>query len=375
MQFASNRSLWMGLGGLVVAVALLALWRGAAQPAAQEAGPAEVQISEAGLLQLSEAQAQALQLQVEPAQAAEVVAVSGLAAEALAPLDASAGVVAAFAGVVTRVLVDEGDDVRRGQPLVRIQSREVLSAQAALAQARSEAEIARQQAERDQALLKEGIIAAARAQASRAQLAVAEGARVQAEGALSGLRLVSGTVPGEYEVLAPMDGRVLQRMVVPGQALDALAPVFSIAAPGRLDVVFNVSLALREHLSPGLQVQLPGGGSGEVVAIAAGTDRASQSLRVRARVEQPGALVAGEHFVLNLLLPAAPDAVRVPVSALVIQGDAQALYLQEPDGYRGVLVERLGGDGAHAVVTGAVRPGDQVVVRGAGALKTMLPGT
>src|SRR5690606_7145384 len=91
MQFASNRSLWMGLGGLAVAVALLVLWRGADQPVAAEAGPAEVQISEAGLLQLSDEQVQALQLQIEPAQAAEVVAVSGLAAEALAPLDASAG--------------------------------------------------------------------------------------------------------------------------------------------------------------------------------------------------------------------------------------------------------------------------------------------
>src|SRR5690606_27651420 len=154
---------------------------------------------------------------------------------------------------------------------------------------------------------------------------------VQAEGALSGLRLTAGTVPGEYEILAPLDGRVLQGMVVPRQALEALAPVFSIAAPRRRDVVFNVALALSSHLTPGLKVQLPGEGSGEVVAIAAGTDRASQSLRVRARVDEPGALVAGEHFALNLLLPAAPDAVRVPVSALVIQGDAQALYLQESE--------------------------------------------
>lgn len=375
MHSASNRFLWIGLGGLAVAVALLVVWRGAGQSAADEAGPAELQISESGRLILDDEQVQALQLQVEPVQAADVVAVSGLAAEALAPLDASAGVVAAFAGVVTRVLVDEGDDVRRGQPLVRIQSREVLSAQALLAQARSEAEVARQQASRDEALFKEGIIAAARAEASRAHAAVAEGTRLQAEGALSGLRTVSGGVPGEYEILAPMDGRVLQRMVVPGQALDALAPVFSIAAPGRLDVVFNVTLALREQLAPGLKVQLPGDGTGEVVAIAAGTDRASQSLRVRARVEAPGALVAGEHFVLNLLLPAPSGAVRVPVSALVAQGQTQALYLHDEDGYRGVLVQRLGGDGVHAVVTGEVQPGDQVVVRGAGALKTMLPGT
>lgn len=374
MQSANKRSLIGGLSALAVLIVAFIVWRGSDEPPAQAAPEAALQVNEAGKLVLNDEQAQALQLQTEPAQAADVVAVSGLAAEAMAPLDASAGVVAAFAGVVTRVLVDEGDDVQRGQPLVRIQSREVLAAQAALAQARSEAEVARQQADRDATLLKEGIIAAARAQASGAHAAAAEGARLQAEGALSGLRTVSGGVPGEYEILAPMAGRVLQRRVLPGQALDALAPVFSIAAPGRLDVTFNVSLALREQLKPGLKVELPGGGSGEVVAIAAGTDRASQSLRVRARVEEPGALVAGEHFVLTLLLPAPAGAVRVPATALVAQGDAQALYIQDADGYRGVIVQRLGGDGTQAVVTGEVQSGEQVVVRGAGALKTMLPG-
>src|SRR5574344_139121 len=64
--------------------------------------------------------------------------------------------------VLTRLLVDEGALVRQGQALARIQSQEVLSAEAELARARTEAATARLQAQRDAALLAEGIIAAAR---------------------------------------------------------------------------------------------------------------------------------------------------------------------------------------------------------------------
>ena len=77
----------------------------------------------------------------------------------MAPLSASAQVVAPYGGVVTRVLVDEGAAVRQGQALARIQSKDVLAAQADLARARTDATAAATQARRDAALLAEGIFA------------------------------------------------------------------------------------------------------------------------------------------------------------------------------------------------------------------------
>ena len=84
---------------------------------------------------------------------------------------------------------------------------------------------------------------------------------------------------------APIAGQVLRRQVVPGQALVALEETYAVAAPGSLDLIFSVAVGSRSRVAPGMQVRLPDGSAGSVVAVGADTDRASQRLRVRARAE------------------------------------------------------------------------------------------
>lgn len=305
-------------------------------------------------------------------EAATSMSIEGLPAEIVEPLDASARVAAPFAGVVTRVLVDDGQDVIKGQPLVRIQSRELLVAVAAAASAESEALLAGQSARRDAQLLAEGIIPASRNEATAARAAIAEAAHKQADGALSGLRLVNSGAPGEHELLSPMAGRVLHRSVTPGQSLAALDETFSIATPGRLDLTLNVPIALRPQLRPGLKVLLPDGHAATILSIGGNTDAVSQNLRLRARVDDGAAWVPGQHLQATLQLPVPADTVKVPALALLPRGDRVMVVVKEQDKYRTVDVERLGTDGDFAVVRGALEPGAQIVSRGASALKATL---
>lgn len=361
--------------GPIIAIVIVALggWFAfAREPAPQPTAASETVVAANGGVTLDSAQTGALGLQTEAAVAVTTMPISGLPAEVAPPLHSSARIAAPYAGVVTRILRDEGDVVAKGDALVRIQSRELLTAQAELVRARSEAIAAVQQAERNELLLKEGIIAASRNEESRARAAAAQAAREQAEGALSGIRIVSGGVPGEYELLAPIAGRVLRRMVVPGQAVVALEETYAVAAPGSLDLIFSVSVSSRSRVAPGMQVRLPDGSSGSVVAVGADTDRASQRLRVRARADDDHGLVAGQHLELTLLAPAPADSIGVPTSALITEGNGHVLYVLAGETYRAVRVERLGGDQQQAIVRGDVRPGDQVVVRGASALKSLL---
>jgi RND family efflux transporter MFP subunit len=368
----SARSAWLPLAALCIAAALawLVLDDNSAEGEESPVPPAEVDAS--GHLTLSDVQAESLGLETAAAEAADAIAVAGLPAEVAPPLDASARVAAPYAGIVTRVLVDEGSLVEAGEALVRIQSRELLAAQAELARARSEAFAAAQQAQRHAALLEEGIIPASRSEESHARAEAARAAQAQAEGALAGIRIAVRGAPGEYDLLAPIAGRVLRRRVVPGQSVAALEETYAVAAPGELDLTFNVPVELRARLAPGLKFKLPGGGVGNVVAIGADTDRASQSLRVRARAQDDGRLIAGQHLQVTLLVPAPPGAVAVPRTALISQGGRHVLYTRDAQGYRVVPVERLGGGDAQTIVSGAIQPGTQVVVRGASALKSLL---
>jgi len=358
---------------IVIAIVLFGGWLLLGrEPAPQSTPVSETVVDANGGLTLDSVQTGALGLQTEVAVAATSLPLSGLPAEVAPPLHSSARVAAPYAGVVTRILRDEGDVVAKGDALVRIQSRELLSAQADMLRARSEAIAALQQAERNELLLKEGIIAASRNEESRARAAAAAAAREQAEGAMSGLRVVSGGVPGEYELLAPIAGQVLHRKVVPGQAVSALEETHAVAAPGSLDLIFSVAVGSRSRVAPGMQVRLPDGSSGSVVAVGADTDRASQRLRVRARADDDRGLVAGQHLELTLLAPAPADSISVPTAALITEGNGHVLYVLSGETYRAVRVERLGGDHQQAIVRGDVRAGDRIVVQGASALKSLL---
>lgn len=365
---------WIAAAVLVTLLALAAwLLRGSGplEPAQENTVPvADAQ----GRVELSTAQRDALGIELIDAVAAQAVPITGLPAEVMAPLASSTQVSVPYSGVVTRVLVDEGEHVSKAQPMLRMQSRDLIAAHGDLARARAETRAAVDKANRDMTLAQEGVIATARRDESVARADAARASLSEAQAMLSQLRPARAGLPGEYEVLAPQAGLVLRRNVGPGEAMQAMASAFVIAEADDLDIVFSAPVALRATLRNGLSIRLPDGSNGSVVAIGASTDSTTQTLRVRARADSSNTLVAGQQIEVSLLLPAPPDAVTIPVSALLSHGEREVLYVEEDNRFRGIVVERLGGDVDNAVVHGeGLVPGMRVVRRGGSVLKTLAP--
>lgn len=362
---------------IVIGLALVVLavwWLRLPAPAGTEGEVAAPVADTQGRVRLSADQRESLGIKTVEAQAATTIPIIGLPAEAMPPLAASSQVTIPFSGVVTRVLVDEGERVVRGQPLLRLHSRELIGIQGDLARARSEAGLAAQQARRDATLADEGIIPTARRAESAVRASAAKVTLDEANAMLSQLRRAPDGLPGEFDLLAGQPGLVLRRNVTPGKAVEAMSAAFVIADTDALDVRFSIPIALRAKLRAGLAIELPGGAQGVVVAVGADTDSATQTLRVRARAESPDDLVAGQQFEIALQLPAPPDAVVVPVSALQPHGQREALFVQDGASFRGLVVERLGGDADSAVVRGAgLRAGMLVVSKGGSVLKSLAP--
>jgi membrane fusion protein, heavy metal efflux system len=365
---------WIALAALVALLAPAA-WMFRGSGSVESAHESTVPVADAqGRIRLSAAQREALGIDLVDAVAAENVPVTGLPAEVMAPLTSSTQVTVPYSGVVTRVLVDEGEHVSEAQPMLRLQSHDLIGVRGDLARARAETKAAVEKADRDTTLAQEGIISTARRNESVARAGAARASLAEAQAMLSQLRPAADGLPGEYEVLAPRAGQVLRRHVAPGEAMQAMAPAFVIAETGELDIVFRVPVSLHTELRSGLPIVLPDGAMGEVVAIGADTESTTQTLRVRARIAASGALIAGQQTVVSLLLPAPSEALTVPVSALLSHGQREVLYVEEDNAFRGVIVERLGGDLDHAVVRGAgLVPGMRVVRRGASVLKTLAP--
>ncbi|BBD79062.1 efflux RND transporter periplasmic adaptor subunit [Aerosticca soli] len=318
---------------------------------------------------LTPAQRQALGIELGPAKAAEGLPLDGLPARVMIAPDAAAVVTVPFAGVVAQVLVREGATVRHGEPLARLQSREAMSLAADLAAARSQQRVAAAQAARDRALLAEGIIPAARAQASAAQ-AEAAAARWRELETAAALAPPAAGAPGLYELRAPVDGRVIERTLLPGAAVEPLAKAFVIARGSQVLVELRVPARHAAALRPGLVVRLADGHQGRLVEAAGAVDPGSQSVPARA-IFTDAPLLPGQQLAVTLWLPAPSGAVMVPTSALAEREGGNVVFVADNRGFSAVPVRILAQTVAGQSVVTGVQSGATVVVAGAGALSAL----
>lgn len=319
-------------------------------------------------IELGATQIQSLHILTTPVVMAETLPLARLPAEVVAPLDSVRTVSTPFAGIVSRVLVDEGSRVAAGAALARVHSRDFLAARADLARARSEASLGDRQAKRDATLLAEGIIARSRAEESAARAVDAQARHAQARDALASVVAVAG---GEYELRAPVAGRVLRRSITPGQSVNAFEPAFTIAGGEGVDVLLQAPPEHAGQYRLGIVVRMEDGASGVLVAAAAAIEPGQQSLRLRAHLPDGGRWLIGQRGTATLELPLAEDAMRIPASAVWADGKHAQVFVANGTSFRAVDVERLGGDGKDAIVRGPLGAGDAVVSSGASVLKSL----
>lgn len=305
---------------------------------------------------------------------------SDLPATVVVPNEQLRIVAAPLPGMVAQLLVATGESVKRGQPLARLSSPALLQAEREYLQAAQQAQLAAQQAGRDDALLAEGIIAASRAQASRTAQRQAAAALAEKretlrlagipDAAIATLGGRSG-LPGEVTVNAPIDGVVLEQSAVPGQRVEAAAPLFRIGRlqPLWLEIQTPADLAIR--VRAGMKVGIAGNeASGEVLTVGRAVGAGSQTIMVRARIDRgTERLLPGQMVTASLQLPD-DGAFRIPQAALIRHLGKTWIFVAEAGRFRPIEVTPSGQAGERVLVKGsALKAGMPVAVRGTAALK------
>jgi len=184
---------------------------------------------------------------------------------------------------VAALLADEGDAVRAGQPLARLddgllQAR-IRQAEAALAQARARARQAQAESARVVGLEGQGVLSDEQIQQRRTAAASEQASADVAAAQLAGLR-----VEAERMTLrAPVAGVVLQRTVRRGDvASPGAEPMFRLAREGLVEL----SAEVPEHLLGGIRQ-----GEGAAVVLASGTQVQGQVRLLSRRVDEKTKLV------------------------------------------------------------------------------------
>ncbi|WP_460833239.1 efflux RND transporter periplasmic adaptor subunit [Lysobacter humi (ex Lee et al. 2017)] len=280
-----------------------------------------------------------------------------------APLEprSEAQVVAKTSGVALAVYAEEGQVVRAGQSLVRLDA-----ARSALQAAQTAAQMRKLEASsaRARKLAAEKLISAQDNDQLRYDL---ENAR--AANRLANLEL------SYANVVAPISGVVAQRSIKTGNFVQINTPIFRIVDTSRLEAVLNVPEREIATLRPGLPVRmtvdaLPGRTfDGTVDRVAPVVDSASGTFRVITTFTGGGLLQPGMFGRIRIDYDNRADALVVPRSALLDDEAEPAVFAARGGKVSRVPVKLGYMDGEWAEVRSGLKAGDQVVVAGKSALR------
>lgn len=286
-----------------------------------------------------------------------------------APLEprAESQVVAKTSGVALEVLVEEGQTVRAGQTLVRLDPDR---ARLSVAQAEAQMHKLENNYRRAQQLVTQQMISANDVDQIKFDL---ENARALHRMAVLELSYTN--------VTAPISGVLASRSIKPGNFVQINTPIFRIVDDSRLEATLNVPERELATLKAGQPVSmvadaLPGQSfTGVVDRIAPVVDSGSGTFRVISTFEGGDLLQPGMFGRIRIDYDKRADALVVPRSAL-LDDEGEPAVFQVREGKAVRVPVKLGYmDGEWVEVREGLKVGDSVVTAGKIALRDGTPVT
>lgn len=289
-------------------------------------------------------------------------------------------------GRVSEILGFPGQMVKQGDLLAKITSTELTQSQLSYLQAKSASQLAEQAANRARILYKEDVIALAELQRREAEATSAKaqfGAandqlRVQGMDQASIDRLAkTSVIKSINNVLATIDGEIVERKITKGQVVQPAEALFTIADLDALwaiaEVPESAAYLIRKGqkssiIVPALRNQQIEGVVSHVSSI---VNPQTRTVLVRMDVSnQSGQVKPG--MLATMLIDSQPsERLLVPLEAIVREDNYDYVYVREDDErYRMVMV-KLGpeGKGYRPVISG-LKEGAEIVIQGAYHLNT-----
>lgn len=297
--------------------------------------------------------------------------------------DRAAQVLAPFSGPVTEVLVSQGDKVKAGQPLARVDSPDFAAAVGAYRKALAAALAADQVAATDRDLYAHQAISQREHAQAQSDAAGADADRDAALQALLALHVDPQTIAairegkpvarGQGVIRAPIAGTVVEKSIAPGQLLAAgSTPCFTVADTSKMWVMaqlFGDDLAAVEN-GDAATVEVGDGVTmvGKVTNVGAVVDPDTRAIGARVQVANPHGVLKRQMYVrVRIESGRAHEGLLLPVSA-VLRDDENLpfVYVADADGGYAQRSVTLGGRVGDAFeVPAGLHAGDKVVVDGA----------
>ena len=283
--------------------------------------------------------------------------------------DQATSVLAPFSGPVTRLLVSVGQSVKKGEPLAEVDSPDFAAAIGTYVKAIGSAKNLHRLADADKDLGQhEGVSAREQEQAQT------DAANADADSDAARLALVSldadpqlvkdieagrPTSHARAVIRAPLSGTVAEKLITPGQLLQAgTTPCFTVADLSRVWVMAQIADSDLASVRVGDTAQVETGVdatrlAGTVANISALVDPDTRAVIARVDVDNPQQLLKKQMYVHVRIQSRQPSSgLLVPVSA-ILRDDENLPFVY--------VVQGDGSFARHRVTLGS-RTGDQVVI-------------
>ena len=304
----------------------------------------------------------------------------GLPARVVVPPDQLYLVSAAQNGIISKVYVGEGASVVDNQLLLTMSSPDLLDLQHAYLQARSQLQIELNKQKRLKPLWKDGIISERRwlELASTVQLARST---VQQQSSL--LQLAGMSKPQldalrtrhrllqSLSVNAPAKGVILKRLVVPGQRVETMTPLFQLADLSSLWLEISVPVQHIGRVSLDDQITIEDlAVQARVILLSRKVDSDNQTVLVRALIDDPPQQLRVDQLVNVVFVRSTQSPVyRIPVAAVVRQDGQRYVFVANDHGFEVRRIDMTVAERGFVMVTSGLSEHERIAVNGVAVLK------
>ncbi|MGH7586267.1 MAG: efflux RND transporter periplasmic adaptor subunit [Gemmatimonadales bacterium] len=297
------------------------------------------------------------------------------------------------AGRVSRVLAAEGDRVPAGAALALVDAPELAEATAHYLAANTEAQVARETANRERDLFERRISSEREWRQAEVEAVRAEASKEAAEGRLHGLGLsdpdlaslqVVGHYKSEVAIRTPIAGIVASRTVDVGQVVQPGEALYEVVDLREVRLVVDIYDEALSSVRAGQPVEVRTTSTGDrvfkghVASVGAVVERESRTVELQVRLPNPDGLLRPGMFATARLagVAARGDSGVTVIPEAAVQRDDEASIVFVPAGpgrfVRRVVTLGAPSDSGWVTVTAGVAVGDSVVTTGGFVLKSEL---
>jgi cobalt-zinc-cadmium efflux system membrane fusion protein len=288
-------------------------------------------------------------------------------------------VFSAVGGPVMEILAEPGQNVRSGQTLLTVRSPDYSAARSAYMKALSASELSNKNYQRATDLYAHHAIAERDLQQAESDNAQAQADLQSSEDALRALGLKdldavkkATKATSEIPVLAPVSGQVVERLVGPGQLLQAGGTqCFTISDMSTVWVLVNVYQNDLAYVHSGDPVDIttdayPGTFHGRISYIAPALDPNTRTVQARIVTENPGDKLKKDMYVnATVQAGAVKDALTVPDAAVLHDSEnLPFVYLVSGNEFARRQVQTGESLNGRTLIEGGLKEGERVAADG-----------